>query len=134
MWWLNMIEKGVIQSAVTSGAVCYWMGCGTSALTNYGFLKSWQVGALAGAISSVTSDALHYLVKEETHLADKVNDMASMGLSVVSSGLVFNSALYILQPNMPNGYGLLAGMVTGAVSEYASSFVYNLLKSYSVLP
>ena len=133
-WWLNMIEKGAIQSAITSASVSYYMSGARALVPMFGYVQAWQIGALAGFASSLVSDGLHYLVKEELHLADKVNDIGAMGLGLVSSGFVFNGVLYLLYNRLPQDYGILAGMVTGAVTEYATSFLYNLLKSYSVLP
>ena len=132
---MEMIEKSVIQGAITSAITCYWLGNDvilSLPFTSYE-VPCWGVGAVLGVASSLVSDAVHYVVKEEIPLESKVNDMASNALGIVSSGVVFNGVLYALYPALPSQYGVLAGMVSGAIAEYGASFTYNLLKSYSVL-
>ena len=132
---LSIVEKSLIQAVVTSAITSYAIGdyaVISVPWTNYSF-SAWQTGAIVGASSSLLSDSLHYIVKKEIPLHDKVNDMASMGLGIVSSGLAFNGALYLMYQDLPEQYGLLKGMVSGAVAEYSSSFIYNLLKSYSFI-
>ena len=132
----QMVEKSLIQSAFTSAITCYWLGNETVLFLPQVFSNSvpcWVFGAVTGGISSIVNDTLHAFVKYEVPLEEKVGDVASLGLGMLSSGLVFQGILYALDPKLVSQYGLLAGLATGAISEVGASFTYNLLKTNSYI-
>ena len=91
-------------------------------------LSVWQVAALLGVVTGAASTGLHYFVKEEIPLSEKANDMASVALGAVASGMFYTGGLYMLGGGqLVRGYGLVPAIATGAAMDYAASFLTNML-------
>ena len=87
----------------------------------------YLVNFLVGVASSLISDGVHSFVKKDVHISRKAQDEASLLLSSVLSGFLFNAGLYVTNTNLPGDFGMVSGFAVGAGSDIASSFVVDVL-------
>ena len=88
---------------------------------------AYLINFAIGVAGSLISDGVHSFVKKDVHVSRKAQDEASLLLSSVLSGFLFNGGLYITNAKLPADFGMVSAFAVGAGSEIASSFVVDML-------
>jgi hypothetical protein len=85
------------------------------------------VGFIFGAINSNLVDLTHMLVKNEIPLGSKTTDQASLALNAILSAGFFYGILSMNNAETAMRFGFWKAIATGAISELASSALYEYL-------
>ena len=128
--YLNVLEKAAISSAITG--VASMLTTGAKLKTPIVFLRGncplFVFTGLAGAITSVLNDGIHYLIKNEVHISKKAQDEASLYLGALAGAGVYYLVIYAVNPYLARDMGYKTLLATGAVAEIGSSFTYDLIR------
>ena len=126
---LVWLPKALVHGAVSSAATVYLTGASTARIDTLDgiMVPFWAVSFAGGVISSLASDAIHTIVKDEIHLKQKAEDEASLFLGALLSGLIYYGSFYLTGPDIANDIGYVKGIAIGAASEIAASFLGNML-------
>ena len=125
--YLHPLEKAVINAGITGLATCIYYGTYQRAYVPYiGTTRLCYIAGGVGAITSIANDLIHKFVKEEIPLRKKAEDYASIGLGVGTGALVYNYALFLVNPTLAKQTGIVSNSLIGGGSEFASSFLYNM--------
>ena len=126
MVWL---PKAIVHAACASAGTVFLVGANSYARLPYLGTSAplWLVSFGAGALASLSSDAVHTFVKDEIHLKQKAQDEASLFLGAVLSGLFFYGSFYLTGPDLANEVGYIKSFAVGAGSEIAASFLANMI-------
>ena len=86
------------------------------------------IGALAGVATSFANDALHTYIMPEIPINKKVRSESASVLGIAMSGLIFVSALYAVNPALPEEFGFLNSLGVGAISEVVSGYTLDIVR------
>lgn len=126
---LEMIEKAILQGAVTGVATCAYFGMEQLAqVPLLGETKMCYVGVGVGAVASVLNDLVHSYVLEEIPISKKAEEEAALVVGAGTGALMYHFGLSALNPKLASDAGLVANCVIGGGSELGSSFLYNLFR------
>ena len=125
---LHPIEKAAIQGAVTGLATCAYYGMYTRAYVPYiGPTRLCYIATGVGALTSVLNDVVHKFLKEEVPIRKKAEDYASIALGASTGAVLYHYTMFLINPTLAEDTGLFTNAAIGGGSEFAGSFIYNLL-------
>lgn len=126
---LDMIEKAVLQGAVTGVATGVYFGVDQLAQVPYvGETKMCYVAVGVGAVASVLNDLVHSYVLDEIPINKKAEEEAALVVGAGTGALMYHFGLSAINPKLAADAGLVANCVIGGGSELGSSFLYNLFR------
>ena len=125
---LEMAEKALLQGALTGLSSTLLHGRGTSVITPFGVVPMWALTGAVGASSAVVNDILHMYVFKEIPVNKKVRHELSIVLAAVTSGLLYNQALGLVNPALPEEYGYVNGILVGSGSEVLTGIMLDMLR------
>ena len=126
--YMNVLEKAAITgvftglaSTITTGSYFnvpfFGMSCPLYVFT-----------AVAGAVSSVANDGIHYLIKKEIPINKKAQDEASLYLGAIIGAGAYYGVVSIFNQYLTRDIGTYTLLLTGAAAEVAGSLTYNMIK------
>lgn len=132
---LNIVEKAALSGLITAGASAITTGARWSvpcpSLLGFGRGRTCPLfvfAGLAGILSSVVNDGVHYLVKNEIHINKKAQDDASLYLGAVIGAVSYYGVIYAINPFLVRDIGTWTILATGTGAETLSNFTYDYLK------
>ena len=132
--YMTVLEKAAITGGITGLASIVTTGsawnvpCPRIFGFGSGQCPLFVYAAIAGALSSGASDALHYLIRQEIPINKKAQDEGSLYLGALLGAATYYATIYFTNPYLARDLGALTLAVTGAAAEMGSSFIYAMLE------
>ena len=125
----SWLLKSAIHSSLSALGTIYLFGMNARFEIPYvnTIAPLWSLGAVSGAVASLSSDYVHEFVKEEIPLKEKAQDEASLVISSLVSAGTFIAALHLSNQNMIADYGVASAVAVSVGAELLSSFAVNAL-------
>jgi hypothetical protein len=128
---MEAIEKAGINGIITGVASAMLYGPRAQVGTPFAQTKLMPLYALmflAGAGTSLITDGLHMVLKDNVPISQKSNDRQSQITGVVINSIVFYGLIYYYDTSLARDVGALKALAVGAASEWVSSSSYTQLK------
>lgn len=124
---IEFVEKAALQGALTGGG-SYLLHGQSNIVTPLGEFPLWMTTSLIGASSSFVNDLLHRYVFSEIPINKKARHDVSFILGAVTSGLLYNQALGLVNPDLPKEFGYYQGLAVGGGSEVLSGLLLDMIR------
>lgn len=124
---MEIAEKAFLQGSLTSVG-SYTLHGNSQIITPFGQYPLWMVTGVIGGSSSLVNDALHQYVFREIPVNKKAKHDISLVLSAVTSGLFYNQAMGLVNPDLPKEFGFYQGMAVGSGAELASALILDMIR------
>ena len=132
--YITVLEKAAITGGITGLASVVTTGsawnvpCPRIFGLGSGQCPLFVYAAIAGAVSSGVSDALHYLIRQEVPINKKAQDEGSLYLGALLGAATYYGTIYLTNPYLARDLGALTLGITGMVAEMGASFIYAMLE------
>ena len=129
--YMDCLEKSALQAGFTILAGKYLMPEVTTVLIPFigRGIPYWVFTGTVGFIASHINDALHNLIKPETHLKHKGEDIESLALGAVVGAGTFMGSLYLMNPRLLSGFGVKSAALVGAGGDILGAVAFNYLRA-----
>ena len=129
--YMDCFEKSVLQAGFTILMGKYAMPDVRQVVLP--FLNSsvpmWVFTGTIGFVASHINDSLHTLIKPETHLKHKGEEIEALTLGAIVGAATFIGSLYVLNPEYVTQFGGRTAAIVGAGGDVLASVSYNLLRA-----
>ena len=125
---MNVLEKAGIQAVITGLASTITTGANLNVPVMGKVVPLYVFTGLAGGVASIANDLMHYLIKNEIHIAKKAQDEASLYLGAAIGAAAYYGVITFTNPQLTADMGSYIILATGAGAEIASSFTYNMIR------
>ena len=128
--YIDCLEKSALQAGFTIIAGKYCMPdvrnvklpfIGTQ-------VPFWLFTGTMGFVASHINDMIHNLIKPETHLKQKGEDMESLALGAIVGSGTFMLSLYALNSGYLTQFGVQKAAIIGAGGDVLASLSFNYLR------
>ena len=129
--YVNMLEKAAINGVITaaaSGVTTGFQWRVPMPFTNKA-MPLFVFCAGAGLVSSLVSDGVHYLAKQEIKIDKKGADESSLYLGAIAGAVTYWGIVGVTNYYLQQDIGTTTLLLTGAVAEVSSSIAYNFIKN-----
>lgn len=127
--WYDVAMKAGLQGLIT--------GLGSGAL--FGFSNGIRIGggntrnivvytSMMGAVASLVADVVHQVVHKDLPVSKKNKDLGAQVLGMVSSGIIYVSALGLYEPISLQQMGYATCFFTGCGAEYLALLSQSMLQ------
>ena len=126
-------KKALVHGAVASGSTIWLLGTSAGIMINcWGMMSEpmsvpfWAFGLGAGISASYLADLIHFNVKEEVPLHQKIEDTSSLIIGSCMTSGILAAQFYLANPDLIKEFGMVNIIMIGVVSEITSAYLINM--------